>query len=78
MHLHTARRPALREFSSLLLAYVVMTCMASPGAQAPPVRWPDVLRQPDGWYGQSEARAIADSVRKYQRGRIQVGLRLTF
>ena len=41
--------------------------MASPGAQAPPVRWPDVLRQPDGWYGQPEARAIADSVRKYQR-----------
>jgi PelA/Pel-15E family pectate lyase len=68
MHLHTARRTALREFSCLLLAYVVMTCMAWPGAQARPVRWPDVLRQPDGWYGQPEARAIADSVRKYQRG----------
>ena len=67
MHLHTTRRTALREVLCLLLACVVMTCMASPGAQAPPVRWPDVLRQPDAWYGQPEARAIADSVRKYQR-----------
>lgn len=32
-----------------------------------PVAWADVLQQPDHWYGSAEARAIADSVRRYQR-----------
>ncbi len=68
MHLHTTRRAAAPVFFSLLLAYGVTAYVAVPGAQAPQVRWQDVLRQPDAWYGQPEARAIADSVRKYQRG----------
>ncbi len=67
MHLHTTGRTALPVFVSLLFAYAVTTYVAAPGAQAPQVRWQDVLRQPDAWYGQPEARAIADSVRKYQR-----------
>ena len=39
-------------------------------AQAPAparVRWADVLRQADAWYVSQEARAIADSVLRYQR-----------
>src|SRR5512144_225143 len=41
---------------------------ASGGAQGPAhVTWDDVLRQPETWYGSTEARAIADTVLLYQR-----------
>ena len=37
-------------------------------AQAPaPVRWAEILRQPDTWYAGQDARAIADNVLRYQR-----------
>ncbi len=57
----------------LVLLTVLQPAVASaqilraPAAQTSSVRWGDVLRQPDGWYGSDEARAIADGVLLYQR-----------
>jgi PelA/Pel-15E family pectate lyase len=34
---------------------------------ATPVRWSDVLRQQEAWYGSDEARTIAENVLRYQR-----------
>lgn len=38
------------------------------GQSTSPVKWNDVLRQSDAWYGTAEARAVADNVLRYQRG----------
>ena len=51
--------------ASALLALLLTAVDLS--AQARPVRWSDVLAQPDGWYRSAEARAVADSVLLYQR-----------
>jgi PelA/Pel-15E family pectate lyase len=67
MHLHTTRRAAPALFFLLVIGHAAPAWIATPGAQASGVRWQDVLQQPDAWYGQPEARAIADSVRRYQR-----------
>lgn len=46
------------------MALCAACSMASSGGQ--PVRWADVLKQADGWYGTAEARAVADAVLSYQ------------
>jgi PelA/Pel-15E family pectate lyase len=52
----------------LLIHVIAAGAAAAAGAQdSTPVAWADVLRQPVEWYGQPEAKAVADSVRRYQR-----------
>jgi PelA/Pel-15E family pectate lyase len=48
------------------LALCVAASIASAGGGA--VRWADVLKQADAWYGTADARAIADAVLSYQEG----------
>ena len=49
------------------MGLVFLAAAASVCAQAVRVRWADVLRQDDAWYGSTEAVAIADNVLRYQR-----------
>src|SRR5687767_12390295 len=50
---------------SALVATFAAAVLAQPPAA--PVRWADVLGQPDAWYGTPDARRLADVVRQYQK-----------
>ncbi len=52
---------------ALVLVAGVRATGASGQGATQPVAWPDVLRQPAGWYGSAEAQGIADFVLRYQR-----------
>jgi PelA/Pel-15E family pectate lyase len=55
-------RALIPSVTLLLLATLVGVC-----AQASRVRWSDILKQQDVWYGSAEAHAVADNVVRYQR-----------
>ncbi len=51
----------------VLIITIAAVCAPLPAAAQPaPVRWADILNQPDPWYGSAAAQAIADSVLTWQ------------
>ncbi len=60
------RALAMKSFLVRLLFFVAVTCVSAVASAASAPWSQGYLRQPEAWYASSEARAVADSVVRYQ------------